>query len=277
MTLATETRGPASLDNENGNGTGSGPGTGAGSGAGRHRLILAHGFTQNARCWGAFADHLADEHELTLVDAPGHGRSGHDDANLWAAADLLTEVGGRGVYVGYSMGGRTALHAALTHPDLVDGLVLIGATPGLTEAEDRAERRRADDDLAERLVEFGLPAFLDRWLALPLFAGLDDEAAARSARLTNRPDGLAASLRHCGTGSQEPLWGRLGEIEVPVLAVVGDQDHKFTAIAERMTAGLTATTAEVLVLPGTHAVHLERPRECATAIAERIATWSTGR
>ncbi len=262
MTLAAETRGPDQTGNP---------------GAGRRRLILAHGFTQNARCWGAFADHLAAEHELTLVDAPGHGRSGHDDADLWTAADLLTEVGGRGVYIGYSMGGRTALHAVLAHPERVEGLVLIGATPGLTEAEDRAERRRADDDLATRLVESGLPAFLDRWLALPLFAGLDEQAAARSARLTNRAEGLAASLRHCGTGSQEPLWGRLAEIEVPVLAVVGDQDHKFAAIAERMVGAMTGTTAEVVTLPGTHAVHLERPVECATAIAERIATWSTGR
>jgi len=267
MTLASETRGPGLVDSVDGDD----------AGAERQRLILAHGFTQNARCWGAFADHLATEHELTLVDAPGHGRSGHDDADLWAAADLLTEVGGAGIYIGYSMGGRTALHAALAHPGLVDGLVLIGATPGLTEAEDRADRRRADDDLANRLVDSGLPAFLDRWLALPLFAGLDDEAAARSARLTNRPDGLAASLRHCGTGSQEPLWDRLGEIEVPVLAIVGDQDHKFTAIAERMADAMTATTAEVVALPGTHAVHLERPAACAATIAERIATWSTGR
>lgn len=253
MTLATVTRGR--------------------SAAGARRLILAHGFTQNARCWGPFADHLADDHELTLVDAPGHGRSGHDHADLWTTARLLTEVGGRGIYIGYSMGGRTALHAALAHPELVEGLVVIGATPGLTGAEDRADRRRADADLADRLLEIGLPAFLDRWLALPLFAGLDDDAAARSARLTNRPDGLAASLRHCGTGNQDPLWDRLHEIEVPVLVIVGDQDHKFSAIAERMAAGLTATSAEVLSLPGTHAVHLERPIECAAAVAERIATW----
>ena len=197
MTLAVEHRGP----------TGRGP-EGAAAGGGR-RLILAHGFTQNARCWGPFAEHLAVDHDLTLVDAPGHGRSGHDEADLWTAARLLTEVGGPGVYVGYSMGGRTALHAALAHPEVVRGLVLIGATPGLPGEDERAQRRRADDELASRLLDIGLPAFLDRWLSQPLFAGLDAEAAALPARLTNRPDGLAASLRRCGTGNQEPLWDRL--------------------------------------------------------------------
>lgn len=254
MTLAVETTGPTRPN----------PGT--------RNLVLAHGFTQNARCWGRFADHLAAEHRLTLVDAPGHGRSHHDDADLWTAAGLLTEVGGPGIYLGYSMGGRTALHAALTEPDLVEGLILIGATPGLDDAEDRAERRRADDDLATRLLDQGLPSFLDRWLALPLFAGLDDDAAARPARETNRPEGLAASLRHCGTGSQDPLWDRLAEIEVPVLAIVGDRDHKFTAIAGRMVDRLGAM-ADVVTLPGTHAIHLERPAETAAVVIERIATW----
>lgn len=255
MTLATETRGP----------TGPDP-------SGR-RLILTHGFTQNSGCWGRFADDLAVDHALTLVDAPGHGRSGHDDADLWTAARLVTEAAGSGIYLGYSMGGRTALHVALANPISVEGLVLIGATPGLVTEQDRSDRRQADDELADRLLDIGLPAFLDRWLALPLFAGLDEEASARPARLTNRPEGLAASLRHCGTGSQDPLWDRLPEITVPVLAVVGDLDHKFGAIAERMVAGLTGTTAEILTIPGTHAVHLERPAECAAAIAERIASW----
>lgn len=258
MTLAVEHRGP------NGGDDASGP---------ARRLILTHGFTQNGRCWGAFADRLAERHELVLVDAPGHGRSAHDDADLWTAGRLLAEAGGTGIHVGYSMGGRTALHTALSEPDAVEGLVLIGATPGLSSEQERADRRRADDELAERLLTIGLPAFLDRWLAQPLFAGLDERAAAREARLTNRPEGLAASLRHCGTGNQDPLWDRLGEVTVPVLLVVGDRDDKFGDIARRMVDAFTATEAEILALPGTHAVHLERPEECAAAILERVRHW----
>jgi 2-succinyl-6-hydroxy-2,4-cyclohexadiene-1-carboxylate synthase len=255
MSLATERRAP----------TGGGP---VGD-----RLVLAHGFTQNARCWGPFADRLASHHELVLVDAPGHGRSGHDEADLWTSADLLTEAGGPAVYVGYSMGGRTALHGALAHPDRVRGLVLIGATAGLVSEEERADRRRADAELADHLVAVGLPAFLDRWLSQPLFAGLDEQAAAREARLANRPDGLAASLRACGTGSQEPLWDRLARLAMPVLLVVGDRDRKFSELARRMAGAMTGTDPEVLSLPGTHAVHLENPDACADAIEARIGGW----
>ncbi len=241
------------------------------AGRGPNRLILAHGFTQNSRCWGPFADHLASGNALTLVDAPGHGRSGHDQADLWEAADLLVEAGGPGCYIGYSMGGRTALHAALTHPDVVDGLVLIGATAGLDTEDQRAERRQADEALAQRLLDQGLGTFVEQWLANPLFAGLTAQAAAADHRLANRPDGLAASLRHAGTGSQGSLWSRLGELTMPVLLLVGDDDHKFTDLAQRMAQLMTSTSAEVASLPGTHAVHLEQPSPAAALIDKWLA------
>ncbi|MGH1490349.1 MAG: alpha/beta fold hydrolase [Acidimicrobiales bacterium] len=237
-------------------------------------LVLAHGFTQNVNCWGRFAQLLAERSPVRAVDMAGHGQSGHDDADLAASGELLAAAGGSGIYVGYSMGGRVALHTALAHPELVQGLVLIGATAGLDDPADRAKRRAADDALATRLVDDGLPQFLDRWLANPLFAGLDDESAARTQRLSNRAEGLAASLRACGTGTQQPLWDRLGQLAMPVLIIVGDQDKKFTTIGRRMAAAMTATDAELLSIPGTHAVHLEKPDETAAAVLERIARWS---
>lgn len=236
-------------------------------------MVLAHGFTQNTRCWGRFGRALASVAEVVLVDAPGHGQSNHDNADLWTSAELLTEVGGRGVYVGYSMGGRTALHAALSTPDLIQGLVLIGATAGLDDTRQRANRRDADEALARKLTTHGLPRFLDDWLRLPLFAGLSEAQAAKQERLKNRPEGLAASLRNCGTGTQEPLWDRLAALTMPVLVVVGDRDHKFTELGHRLVAAMSSTSAELVSVPGTHAVHLERPDQTAAAILERIVNW----
>jgi 2-succinyl-6-hydroxy-2,4-cyclohexadiene-1-carboxylate synthase len=141
-------------------------------------------------------------------------------------------------------------------------LVLIGATAGIESDVERADRRNADGDLADRLLDLGLPVFLDRWLASPLFASLSDEAACRSARLQNRPEGLASSLRSVGTGSQEPLWDRLGQLAMPVSLVAGQDDQKFSALAQRMAAAI-GENAEVLIEPGGHALHLEHPRAMA--------------
>ncbi len=235
------------------------------------RLVLAHGFTQNRQCWGDFVEALSDRFELVLVDLPGHGLSNHDDADLWEAADLLVAVDGAATYIGYSMGGRIGLHAALRHPESVERLAVIGATAGIDEAAERAARREADDELATRLLDIGVPAFLDRWLASPLFAGLSDAAACRPQREANRAAGLAASLRSCGTGTQEPLWAELAGLRQPLLAIAGSDDHKFTELGQRLVAAAgTATGSPALFhrVPGSHAVHLEAPRAVAGAISD---------
>lgn len=233
--------------------------------------MLAHGFTQNGRCWGRFGELLARHHDLVTPDGPGHGDSppALDTADLDAAGRLLGRAGGPAVYVGYSMGGRTALHTALdpaTAP-LVEALVLIGATPGLESEAERAERRAADEALADSLLADGLDAFLRRWLALPLFAGLPPEDAMLPERLINRPEGLAASLRHCGTGTQRPRWGELAYITCPVLVLAGERDEKFSAIGRRMVAAI-GPHARFEAVPGAgHAAHAERP-EIVSALIE---------
>ena len=230
----------------------------AGSGP---RLVLVHGFTQTGRSWGPIAADLARDHEVVCVDAPGHGGSSDVTADLPSGAELLGRAGGRAVYIGYSMGGRLALHLALARPDLVQGLVLIGATAGIEGAQERAARRAGDEQLAAELERDGLAAFLERWLAKPLFASLPPDAARLDDRLRNTAAGLASSLRLAGTGTQRPLWAHLSELSMPVLVVAGERDDKFAAIGSRMTdaIGPRATFARV---PGAgHACHLEQPDE----------------
>lgn len=244
-------------------------------------VVMVHGFTQNAACLRGFGTAviaaLATEGipaRATLVDAPGHGASEHDQADLIDAARLLVEAGGRGHYIGYSMGGRMLLHAALLFPERFDSLTLIGATAGIEDGNERAARAVADEQLAERLESEGLASFLDYWLDLPLFSSLPESSSCRAERLTNRPAGLAASLRSCGTGNQYPLWDRLPAIDVAVQVIAGTGDAKFTALGRRMVADLP--NARFDPVEGGHAVHSERPNEVARLVASFIAAVRRG-
>ena len=139
---------------------------------------------------------------------------------------------------------------------------MVGAHPGLDDEAARAARRGADDALAAGLEETGddgVPGFIDAWLAGPLFAHLSEEQADRASRLVNSAAGLAASLRTVGTGTQSPLWDRLGELAMPVLVVVGALDTKFVPIARR-TVEATGPKAVLAVMAGAgHAVCFEQP------------------
>ena len=224
------------------------------------RLALVHGFTQNGRCWGEVADDLARDHEVVLVDAPLHGRSSSVAADLVETSHLLADAVGPATWLGYSRGGRACLHLALERPEVVEALVLLGATAGIDDEAARAERVATDEVLARRLEDEGLDAFLDHWLALPLFGGLSPEAQHRDARLDNDAGALATSLRLAGTGAQQPLWDRLHAVGAPVLVVAGELDERFVATGRRLVAGV-GPRAELRLVPGAgHAAHLERPR-----------------
>jgi 2-succinyl-6-hydroxy-2,4-cyclohexadiene-1-carboxylate synthase len=225
------------------------------------RLVLVHGFTQTLACWGAVAGDLAFDHEVVRVDAPGHGGSAAVRADLPTGAQLIADAGGPGTYVGYSMGGRLALHVALAWPDVVRRLVLISATGGIDDPAERGLRREADDRLARALERDGVARFVDDWLAQPLFAGLPPEARCREDRMTNTVDGLASSLRLAGTGTQEPLWDELDRIDAPVLVVTGEHDPKFTAIGRRLAAAIGDNATLAIVEGAGHTAHLERPVE----------------
>lgn len=236
------------------------------------RLVLAHGFTQNAGAWGPFADRLAQTHEVVAVDLPGHGRATATTADLAVAAEALGTTGGPASYLGYSLGGRVALHLALRRPELVERLVVIGAHPGIEDEAARAERRRADEALAARLeAEADLDAFLADWLAGPLFARLPVEAAALEARRRNQPAGLADSLRRCGTGTQPPLWERLPGLAMPVLAVAGAEDERFAPLMGRLAEAVGPNASVALVAGAGHACHLEQPHATAVVVEAFLA------
>lgn len=239
---------------------------------GNERIVLLHGFTQNADCWEPFATLLGQQTgmEIMAIDAPGHGLSPaqHDTADLWESAALIAEVGGAAHYVGYSMGGRMALHVALSQPAAVSSLTLISATPGIADSTERAARLAADSALADRLEAIGVAAFVDEWLAMPMFRGLNNITAHRTARLRNRADGLAASLRRCGTGAQEDLRPRLVSVLTPTFVVVGHEDAKFAAIARDLPG-------ETHCIDGAgHTAHLERPNLTAHAVSGFIRSIS---
>ncbi len=241
------------------------------------RLVLVHGFTQTSASWEAVSYRLAAlGHEVVALDMPGHGTHHDTNLGLWKAADLLAAEGGKGTWVGYSMGGRLALHVALAHPDLVERLVLVGATPGIESAAGRIERVAADELLAEELERDGLERFLAKWLAQPLFATLPDDSAGMDARRSNTVTGLAASLRSLGTGAQEPLWDRLDEIRAPTMLVVGALDTKFSEVADRMARALP--DAHVASMNGCgHACHLEAPDAFVGAVDSFVNEPATPR
>jgi 2-succinyl-6-hydroxy-2,4-cyclohexadiene-1-carboxylate synthase len=237
-------------------------------------LVLLHGFTGSAHAMAPLARELAGDHRVVSIDLLGHGLSDapQDPARYCmesCIADVIAVLDALGAerahLLGYSMGGRIALALAVAHPDRIASAVLIGASAGLSDPGERAERRRADEALARSIELDGVAPFVERWMALPLFAtqtrlpaAIRD--AARAQRLSNVARGLAGSLRGLGTGAQPPLHDALRHCPVPLLLLAGEHDAKFRAIAGELAALAKRASHEVVPDAG-HAAQLENPRD----------------
>jgi 2-succinyl-6-hydroxy-2,4-cyclohexadiene-1-carboxylate synthase len=238
------------------------------------RLFLLHGFTGSASAWGeGVLGAMGRGGRLLPVDLPGHGDAARPtdpaEYRIERVVDHLVGIlDGEGIdradWVGYSLGGRVALAAAVLRPDRVRRLVLESASPGLETEAARARRRRDDEGLARRIEAKGIRWFVDYWMGLALFETqreLPPEvlATARRRRLGNDPAALAAALRGLGTGPQPSYWGDLAGIEAPTLLLTGALDRRFCRIAERMRGKMPSAVHRAVPDAG-HAVHLEAPR-----------------
>jgi 2-succinyl-6-hydroxy-2,4-cyclohexadiene-1-carboxylate synthase len=233
-------------------------------------VVLLHGFTHTGASWDPVVSALGERYRALALDIRGHGSaSARTPVTLEGVVnDLGSLAPDRFTLAGYSMGGRIALHAALALPERIDRLVLIGASPGIADPGEREARLEADERLAADIESMTIQAFAQRWARTPVLAGQapDVLAAAHADRLRNDPAGLARALRGLGNAALPSLWGRLGEIRVPVVLVVGERDEKFRAIASEM--GSQLPHGQVIVVPGAgHAVHLEAPAQVASVIA----------
>jgi 2-succinyl-6-hydroxy-2,4-cyclohexadiene-1-carboxylate synthase len=246
---------------------------------GRPVLVLLHGFTQSRTAWDWVRDGLRRIGPTVAVDLIGHGDSPKPDDvaayRLEACLEQLDDVLAtlrvpRAWWVGYSMGGRMALQMAVHRRERVEGLVLASTTAGIPELEVRAERIKADEALATRIPGWGLEAFVDYWMGLPLFEGVQrlpphQQTALRKQRLRNSPVGLANSLRGMGTGAMPSVWGHLRDLHLPALVMAGELDEKFAALARSLAAALPEAHLSIVPDAG-HAVMLETPQRFLNAV-----------
>lgn len=243
-------------------------------------LVLLHGFTGSVEAWGGETLRgLSQAFQVVAVDLLGHGRSDFSPhPNRYRIEEILADLAQildsmaveKARWLGYSMGGRVALAAAVLQPARVSALILESGSPGLAGENERRARRRADEALAEGILRGGMDAFVDHWMGLPLFATQGKlptpvREANRERRLRNNPEALAACLRGLGTGAQPSFWDDLGSIGIPTLLLAGEEDQKFTEIARKMAERIPA--AELRVIPRSgHSIHLENPFAWVAAV-----------
>lgn len=244
---------------------------------GERTVVFLHGFTGTENSLESVIPHLSSEIRVIAPLLPGHGFTKFPIASYdmelqidWLRQFLETLNLTEAALMGYSMGGRLALGYALRFP--VKQLILVSASPGISNAQDRFERVHADGKLAERIEREGLAKFVDYWESIPLFETQRQlpqsvREKIRSERLHHDPVELAKSLREFSTGQMPNYWPQLASYNEEVSLLVGERDAKFVAINEKMEKSIPFAKLFRFEQLG-HAIQVENPKMFATIIED---------
>ncbi|MEM9079537.1 MAG: alpha/beta fold hydrolase [Verrucomicrobiota bacterium] len=168
------------------------------------------------------------------------------------------------ILLGYSMGGRLALHALLEEPELWDRVIVVSAHPGLVTEEERLERMAADARWAGQALTGDWGEFVEAWNEQGVLEG--SAGGGERSLLVNRRRAIARSFMEWSLGRQEDLGGRLRDWEGKGLWVTGQRDEKFATLSEG-----AGESFERLVIEGAgHRVPWDKPAEFGLAVLDWV-------
>jgi 2-succinyl-6-hydroxy-2,4-cyclohexadiene-1-carboxylate synthase len=206
-------------------------------------IVLLHGFLGSKEDWSAVIEVLAEQYYCISIDLPGHGESldstlptpGFDTCASLIQQTLLQLKIRQFHLIGYSLGGRIALHLARQAPENILSLILESCHPGLKSADDRAARKASDALWAAKLTNLAIEDFLALWYQQAVFADLS--ASQRQAMIQQRSRNRALALSNCyqatSLAEQADLWDTPAIIASPCYFIAGSDDQKFLSLATR--------------------------------------------
>lgn len=220
-------------------------------------IHLLHGAAGGPGDWEEFIPLLRSEDVRSVDLCDIEGTSLNDSAkSLNASASQGDTI------IGYSMGGRLALHALLTEGNPWSCAVIISAHTGILDVGDRENRVKADLEWAQ-LAASNWSEFILQWGSQPIFGGKPLPWKRSSG------SGAEGCVQRCFTtwslGHQSHLLAELELIEIPVLWIAGADDHKFSEIAK--TAAPSIPHGQLAMIPNSgHRCPWDQPELTAGVI-----------
>jgi 3-oxoadipate enol-lactonase len=244
-------------------------------------IVMIHGGGLDLRMWDGQVDVLARRYRTIRYDVRCHGRSKtkapgefshHEDL-----CHLMESLGiSKAVVMGLSLGGYVAIDFALAHPDMV--LALIPVSPGLTGYEFESEANREYEAKMRRVksIDEAVDVFMQYWTDGPS-RGPDQvdpsvRDRVRQIEMDNFPNYMPCMGRSREERLQPPAVGRLAEISVPTLTIIGEVDMPdIHEVAEMLTKGVTAAR-KIVIGRAAHLVNMERPQEFNANVLDFLTT-----
>jgi 2-succinyl-6-hydroxy-2,4-cyclohexadiene-1-carboxylate synthase len=226
-------------------------------------LYALHGFLGLPSDWDVF-DKITYKPELN-----------NETLSLWGWADQFNESipfsNKKNLLLGYSLGGRLAMHALIANPAIWDGAIFVSANPGLDSIEERNLRFNTDRQWSQKILENPWENLLQDWNKQEVFQNRP-VPFTRSESQFDR-DRLSKQIVNWSVGSQESLIEKMQNLEIPILYVAGECDAKFKVLAEQFKS-----FAEVSIVPdAAHRVPWDQPQKFSELINHFVIRYANSK
>ena len=224
-------------------------------------VVFLHGYTDSHHTWDLDLPIFPRNFHIYALDQRGHGDSSRP-ACCYTQQDFAADVAAfldaigeeKAILVGHSMGSFIAQQVALDYPDRVKALVLVGSAPTVAGNEVALFLKSIVDEQVGTVDPDFVREFQTSTFARPVPQRYIDTLVSESLKIPARVwqatlDGLIA----------EDHSARLGEIDVPVLVVGGDQDGFFPVEQQQALVDALPNATFVLYPNTGHAPHAELP------------------
>lgn len=202
-------------------------------------LIMAHGSSDDGRCWTNFAREFAADYDIILYDARGHGRS--DPPSAWDAADVQVEdMAGlirelkivKPIIMGHSMGSGAAAWFAAKYPDVPRAVVLEdpGLVPNPAMAAALADRDKRRAQILEGNNKTASELMAQCMKGSPKWGASECEMWAPS-KMMHHPNTALGTI-----GARPPLKDLLPKITAPTLILKADAQGELRQKNEEIAA-----------------------------------------
>ena len=225
------------------------------------KLFCIHGNFQTPSVWKPLADNLKTRNvnlDVIPINLENYSFDGFDRWVDDFCNSVQTLAGQeKSFLLGYSLGGRLALHASLHNPNLWQGMIIVGADPGLESQEEKKLQLDKDRSWAERLKREPLEKLVDEWDAQSVFCGIRNQAPRNLGEMN--PDRLSQQFKVFSKGIQQNLAPKLAELKrPPILFLSGDKDDKYQKVGEKLAKSSSVVNTQAVPDSG-HRVPWENP------------------
>ena len=217
------------------------------------KIFCIHGNFQTVKVWQPLEERMKagfSDLEMITEDLCAKQFQSFDDWTEDFCGRVEVHANGeKSILLGYSLGGRLALHACLSRPDLWKSAIVVGADPGLESEEEKKLQLHRDRNWAERLKREPLEKLVDEWDAQPVFCGIENQAPRNLGEMD--PDRLSQHFEVFSKGLQQNLAPKLAELKnLPILFVSGEKDQKYLVIGKKLAKSSSVINAQVIADAG---------------------------